>query len=106
LDFLFPPEEETDESAYQAECAATGIGSGKIYVTTISGESVTLSYYPLKKIFDIKKEVEKELRIPPEKQRLLYRNKESKVMSHEGNPEGYLALQFSNLNKVTCLLQL
>ncbi|CAB4045531.1 Ubiquitin-60S ribosomal L40, partial [Paramuricea clavata] len=78
LDFLFPPEEEADESAYQAECAATGIGSGKIYVTTISGESVTLSYYPLKKIFDIKKEVEKELRTPPEKQRLLYRNKELK----------------------------
>jgi hypothetical protein len=103
LDFLFPPEEEVDESAYQAECAA--IGSGKIYVTTISGESVTLSYYSLKKIFDIKKEVENGLGTPPEKQRLLYRNKELKVMSREGNPEGYLALQFCNINKITCLLQ-
>ena len=78
LDFLFPPEEENDESGYQAEC--TAVGSGKIYVTTISGESVTLSYYPHKKIFDIKKEVENELKTPPEKQRLLYRNKELKVI--------------------------
>ena len=103
LDFLFPPEEEVDESAYQAECAA--IGSGKIYVTTISGESVNLSYHPLKKIFDIKKEVENELKTPPEKQRLLYRNKELKVKL-QAIQGGYLALQFSNFNKVTYLLQL
>lgn len=77
LDFLFPPEEEYEDSGYQEECSVTS--SGKIYVTTISGESVTLPYSPCKKIFDIKKEVENELKTPPEKQRLLFRNKELKV---------------------------
>ena len=78
LDFLFPPEEEYEDSDSQAEFSATS--SGKIYVTTISGESVTLPYNPFKKIFDIKKEVENELKTPPDKQRLLFRNKELKVM--------------------------
>ena len=78
LDFLFPPEEEHDESGYQAECAAIG-NSGKIYVTTISGESVTITYFPRKTIMDIKKDVEKELKTSPDKQRLIYRNKELKV---------------------------
>ena len=80
LDFLFPPEEENNGGAgYQADCAA--VGSGNLYVTTISGESVTLSYSPYKKISDIKKEVENELKTPSEKQRLLFQNKELKVMS-------------------------
>ena len=78
LDFLFPPEEEYADSDSQAEFSASS--SGKIYVTTISGESVTLLYTPFKKIFDIKKEVENELKTPPDKQRLLFRNKELKVM--------------------------
>mgnify|MGYP002803909615 FL=1 len=81
LDFLFPPEEEHDESGYQAECAA--IGSGKIYVTTISGESVTVTYFPHKTIMDIKKDVEKELKTSPDKQRLIYRNKELKVRNED-----------------------
>ena len=85
LDFLFPPAEENDESGYQAECAA--IGSGNIYVTTISGESVTLTYNPNKKIFDIKKVVENELKTSPDKQRLLYQNKELKVMWQFANTE-------------------
>jgi hypothetical protein len=77
LDFLFPPEEEIDKSVYHPECAA--VGFGKIYVTTISGESVTLTYYAHKTIMDIKKEVEKELKTTPDKQRLIYQNKELKV---------------------------
>ena len=76
LDFLFPPEEEIDESGYQA---AAAVGFGKIYVTTISGESVTITYYAHKTIMDIKKEVERELKTSPDKQRLIYRNKELKV---------------------------
>ena len=66
LDFLFLPEEEFEDSDSQAEFSATS--SGQIYVTTISGESVTLPYNPFKKIFDIKK-VENELKTPPDKQR-------------------------------------
>ena len=80
LDFLFPPEVENKGSAgYQAESAVV-FGSGNVYVTTISGEAVTLSYQSLKRIVNIKKEVENELKIPPEKQRLLFRNKELQVM--------------------------
>ena len=80
LDFLFPPEEKHEEHNYQAEYSVTS--SGKIYVTTISGESVTLPYSSIKRIFDIKKEIENELKTPPEKQRLLYRNKELKACNN------------------------
>ena len=80
LDFLFPPEEEIedrDDNGYQAGC--TAFPTGNIYVTTMSGESATLLYQPLKKISDIKKEVEKELKTPVLNQRLLYQNKELEV---------------------------
>ena len=77
LDFLFPPEEEQEDSGYQTEFAT--ISSGDLYVTTMSGESVTLSYHPLKRIADIKKEVENKLKTPTKNQRLLYQNKELKV---------------------------
>ena len=77
LDFLFPPEEEKEDSGYQAAFAA--LSSGDLYVTTMSGESVTLSYHPNKRIVDIKKEVENKLKTPSKNQRLLYQNKELKV---------------------------
>ena len=99
LDFFFPPEvEKNDDDGYQAQRAAAV--SGKIYVTTISGESATLLYNPNKKILDIKKEVENELKTPPEKQRLLYQNKELKVLMlsvEEGsNVSGNLRDYFGN----------
>ena len=83
LDFLFPPEEENDNSVSQAECVA--LVSGKLYVTTMSGESATLSYHPYKKIMDVKKDVEKELKASVANQRLLYQNKELKVQSRNRN---------------------
>lgn len=79
LDFLFPPEEEKN-NAINEVFAASNTVTGKIYVTTMSGESVTLSYYPNKKIFDIKREIASKLKTPPEKQRLLYHNNELKVI--------------------------
>ena len=79
LDFMFPPVEENDNSGSQAECVA--IVSGKLYVTTMSGESATLSYDPYKKIRDVKKEVEEKLKASVGNQRLLYQNKELKVQS-------------------------
>ena len=77
LNFLFPPEEETDNSGFQEECVA--VVSGKLYVTTMSGESASLPYHPNKKITDVKKEVESQLKTPVGNQRLLYQNKELKV---------------------------
>ena len=80
LDFLFPPEEEKEDSGYPAEFSA--VSWGDIHVTTMSGESVTLSYYPNKRIADIKKEVENKLKTPTKNQRLLYQNKELKVLTY------------------------
>ncbi|XP_028413427.1 uncharacterized protein LOC114536292 isoform X2 [Dendronephthya gigantea] len=82
LDFLFPTIKESEDDGYhQAQCTAAV--SGNIYVTTISGESATLSYNPHRKILDIKREVESQLKTPPEKQRLLYQNKELKVRDED-----------------------
>ena len=77
LDFLFPPE-EPDDDVHEIACAA--LATGNLFITTLSGESATLSYHPFKKILDIKKEVESQLKAPAANQRLLYQNKELKVI--------------------------
>ena len=78
LTFLFPNEEEEidydDDSVAEMEVA-----EGYITVTTLSGESATFEYQLKKKILDIKKEIEKEFKTPPNKQRLLFEDKELKV---------------------------
>lgn len=76
LEFLFPNEENEEipskETTYMLQ-------SGNLYITTMSGESLTLTYYQNKRISDLKKEVQSGLKTEPEKQRLLYQNKELKV---------------------------
>ena len=79
LDFLFPPEEAHDQRAEKLAKPVTLDCGGTIVVTTLSGESVTLTYRQSKTILEIKKEVQKELKVPTEKQRLLYEKKELKV---------------------------
>ncbi len=80
LKFLFPNEEENiavqdGDSISEMDIAA----EGDITVTTLSGESATFAYQPQKKILDIKNEVEAVFETPPNKQRLLYQDKELKV---------------------------
>ncbi|XP_046855656.1 uncharacterized protein LOC124448712 [Xenia sp. Carnegie-2017] len=78
LEFLFPNEENEEipskETTYMLQ-------TGNLYITTMSGESLTLTYYQNKRISDLKKEVQSGLKTEPEKQRLLYQNKELKVYS-------------------------
>ena len=76
LEYLFPNEEE-EMITENTENFKDG---GNIYVTTMSGESLMLSYHWNKRILDLKKEVQAGLKAEPEKQRLLYQNNELKVL--------------------------
>ena len=81
LNFLFPNEEDIDENDYDiSEMEITeSCVEGEIKVTTLSGESDVIVYQPRKKISTIKNEVEEKFKIAPNKQRLLYQDKELKV---------------------------
>ena len=80
LDFLFPNVDEEEDAGVDGSSASVASAtSSHIVVTTLSGECATLSYNPNKTILDLKKEIEKELKTPCDKQRLLYQNTELKV---------------------------
>jgi hypothetical protein len=81
LKFLFPNEEEDNDQDDDDSISEMDIAEGDIKVTTLSGESATFLYQPQKKILNIKKEIEAEFKTPPNKQRLLYQDKELKVFS-------------------------
>lgn len=76
LEFLFPNQE--DQEIYFDEMDVSE-DVGSIYVTTMSGESLTLSYNRNKRIINLKKEVETELKTEHGKQRLFFQNKECEV---------------------------
>ena len=83
LDFLFPNVDEEEDAGQPgpdgSSASVASATSSHIVVTTLSGECATLSYNPNKTILDLKKEIEKELKTPCDKQRLLYQNTELKV---------------------------
>jgi hypothetical protein len=81
LKFLFPNEEEDNDQDDDDSISEMDIAEGDIKVTTLSGESATFPYQPQKKILNIKKDIEAEFKTPPNKQRLLYQDKELKVCS-------------------------
>ena len=84
LNFLFPNEEDIDEDdcdTSEMEITESCV-EGEIKVTTLSGESAVIVYQPRKKILKIKSEVEEKFKIAPNKQRLLYQDKELKVFIH------------------------
>ena len=58
---------------------ASATSSHIVSVTTLSGECATLLYDSNKTILDLKKEIEKELKTPCDKQYLVYQNTELKV---------------------------
>ncbi|XP_046855403.1 uncharacterized protein LOC124448402 [Xenia sp. Carnegie-2017] len=90
LEYLFPNEEE-EMITENTENIKDG---GNIYVTTMSGESLMLSYHWNKRILDLKKEVQAGLKAEPEKQRLLYQNNELKVRT---NDHGVMTLKDYNI---------
>ncbi|XP_028413485.1 uncharacterized protein LOC114536328 [Dendronephthya gigantea] len=83
MNFLFPNEEEDEDNNSIVEM---DIAEGEIKVITLSGEHAILKYQRRKTIRVVKEEVERELKTPPERQRLLYQEKELK-MKDENNKE-------------------
>lgn len=80
LNFLFPNEEDIEKDNDVSEMEITeSCVEGEIRVTTLSGDIAVIAYEQRKKISTVKKDVEEKLKIPPNKQRLLYQDKELKV---------------------------
>ena len=81
LKFLFPNEEDGDAAQDGDSISEMDIAAeGDITVITLYGVKATIAYQPQKKILDIKNEVEAVFETPPNKQRLLYQEKELKVL--------------------------
>ncbi|XP_046855302.1 uncharacterized protein LOC124448303 [Xenia sp. Carnegie-2017] len=91
LEYLYPNEGEEEIIEEKVE---NGQDSGNIFVTTMSGELLTLSYHRNKRIIDLKKEVQVGLKTEPEKQRLLYQNNELKVRTSD---HGVMTLKDYNI---------
>lgn len=107
LNFLFPNEEDIDEDdsdISQMEITESCVGS-KITVTTLSGESAVIVYQPGTRISTIKDEVEEKFKIPPNKQRLLYQDKELKVLHLYGESINTRDSGILNLEPYTIILQ-
>ena len=80
LNFLFPNEEDIEKDNDISEMEITeSCVEGEIRVTTLSGDIAVIAYEQRKKISTVKKDIEEKLKIPPNKQRLLYQDKELKV---------------------------
>ena len=78
MTFLFPNEEDDIEQD-EYSISEMDIAEGDITVTTLSGESEIFAFHPKRKIEDIKNEVEEKFKISPDKQRLLYQDKDLRV---------------------------
>ena len=79
LEFLFPNVEiEDDDPGLLGSVASHS--SSSIVVTTLSGECTTLSYNANQTIQNLKNDIEKELKIPCNKQCLQYHDIELKVL--------------------------
>ena len=76
LEYLYPNIENDDDVVSPA---ITAFGS-KLFISTLSGESTTLSYDPNETILGLKKRIETSLKISSDKQLLLYKDKALKVI--------------------------
>ena len=94
LEYLYPNEGEEEIIEEKVENAQD---SGNIFVTTMSGELLTLSYHRNKRIIDLKKEVQVGLKTEPEKQRLLYQNNELKVSQIKLLFLNFLKIMYSSI---------
>lgn len=80
LESLFPTVTIDDELNTAGQFPTSNyISESHIVITTLSGESTTLTYNPNQTILSVQSIVEQELKTPCNKQSLLYNNTELKV---------------------------
>lgn len=59
--------------------APTGLGKDVLYITVLNGDAIAIPYLASMTISDVKRLIEKNLNIPPSKQKILFQDKEVEV---------------------------